>query len=229
MPILVLLKLAVFSQGLPALGALLARGRLSPPRRWTVAGTLVILSVNLVALAFAARGIHNLWTTYLFSPLEVGCLLIALSLWYPHQAARRLFWLAAALYLGWDVALLFFGFERLSEFSLILAPSRALLILGASLVTLLARLRTEPGRLFDADWFWISGALSLRYGVSAAIGPFGRIFLHDDQALVSAAYGAKAWIEILVALLLTRGLLCPVRPPASLPSTSPLSAPLSLS
>jgi hypothetical protein len=119
--------------------------------------------------------------------------------------------------------------ERIQNFSLVVTPIKALLILGAALLTLLTLIARAPSPLAEAGWFWICLGLCLRYGVTAAIDPYSRIFLHNDPGKVYWAYIAKAWIEVFATALILRGVLCPLPPPASSGSTSPAPAPLSSS
>lgn len=222
-------KIAILFQAVPPLASLRVPGHLPAARAWIVAGVLGTLIINLVGWLLRELHLRNLGLTYLSAPLDVTCTLMAVSAWMTREPLRRGLRYGIPLFIAVELVLLLTGIERIQDFSLVVHPARGLLLLGAALLLLVTRISEEQGRLRDSDWFWIGLALCLRYGITVAIGPFSRIFLHNDVTKVTSLYIAKAWIEIVVALLITRGLLCPVRRPASLPSTSPVSAPLSLS
>jgi len=228
-PVPLILKVATVAQGLPALGGLRYGARLTPGRRWIVASALWALAVNLLGWYLAWRGIRNLWVIYFTGPIEVAVLLMALSSWHPAGTIRRLFFHASWLFLALDVIMLVSAVERIQDFSLVVTPIKALLILGAALTTLLALIARVPSPLVEADWFWVCIGLCVRYGVTAAIDPYSRIFLHNDPGKVYSAYVAKAWIEVFATLLILRGVLCPLPRPAFSGSTSPVSAPSSSS
>lgn len=225
MPIPLIAKVAVACQALPALAGLRDGGTLPAARRWIVGGAITGLAFNLIGAVLAARGRPNLWLGYAYAPVEVGLALMALSCWHPEGRLRRGLRYGIPAFLAVELVLLLTTVENPHDFSLALTPIKSLLILGASLATLLVLIRREQGGLVQADWFWICVALSVRYGVTAALEPFSRIFLRNDREMVYSAFIAQAWIEILVSLLIARGILCPIPRPASSGSTSPALAP----
>lgn len=222
-------KIAILFQAVPVVASIRVPGRLPAARAWIVAGLLGTLVINVAGWVLRELHLRNLGLTYLSAPVDVICALMAVSAWMTQEPFRRGVLYGIPLFLALEIVLLLTGVERIQDFSLVVHPARGLLLLGATLLLLVVRIGEEQGMLREADWFWIGIALCLRYGITVAIGPFSRIFLHNDVDKVTSLYIAKAWIEIGVALLITRGLLCPVRPPMSSPSTLPASPPLSLS
>jgi hypothetical protein len=211
------------SQAIPPLAALRYGRRLPAPRRWIVGWALLLLGNDLTQLAFALSGRHNLWLRYLVGPVETGVVLIALSLWHGDSVARLALRVAVPVFtLIW--ILLVALVERTDTFGLVTGPLQALVLLVASLGTLLLRVRTQEGRLSREDWFWVCTGLSLWYGTAAALEPLSRLLVAEHPSVVSSAYQVKAVVDILASLIITRGMLCPIPPRPSGGSSSPASS-----
>jgi hypothetical protein len=201
----------VLSQLLPPLAAVRARGRLGPARKGAVAWSVLLLVSNLASLLLALLGFNNHWLGYLFDPLLASVGLWTFSLWQTHSLPRIALRLLIPLYLL-AILILTLTVEDLSRFSNITGPFTALLLLGASLYTVIVRSVSEGGSLVSADWFWISGGLALSYGSDAALEPLARLLLGTEPGLILSAYELKALINIVVSLALVRGILCPNPP-----------------
>lgn len=207
------------SQLLIPLAALRSWSALPPTRRWIAVWGAVLVIWAGIQTPLAARGVNNLWVPYLTSPFEVGALLIALSGWHPEAGRRRLFFWAAGIFALVE-AILLVSFERLDQFSLFVGPFKALLLLVAGVLTLLACLRRHEGDLLREEWFWICLGVSLKYGSSAALDPLSWMLLGTYPAAVIVAFQAVAWINTFASLVIARGLLCPILPrPSSGPSS----------
>jgi len=142
--------------------------RLPPARRWIFAWALIGLLIDGAMLVYALRKQNNHWMSYVAAPVEVSTLLFALSCWHLDRGRQILRTLAVA-FVATVVVLVVFV-ESLTTFSLVRGPIESILIVAASLATLLLLLRDEQGNLFQRDWFWICAGLSLRYGALATLG-----------------------------------------------------------
>jgi hypothetical protein len=215
-------------QVLPAIAALRHRRHLPPPRRWIVGWGLAGLVFDGISLSYALRQQNNHWLSYISAPSLVVIVLVALSLWNPTSSGRRLLRISALAYVA-TVLMLVVLVESTSTFSLLRQPIESLLIVAASLGTLLVLVRQEQGSLFQRDWFWICTGLALRYGGAVALDPLARLLIGDSESVVLSALKVKAVVDMAAYLLIARGVWCPVLPQPSSGPSSPVSLPSRLS
>lgn len=216
------------SQALPAIAALRHRRSLPLARRWIVAWSLAGLAFDAVGLYFALRRQNNHWLSYISAPTMAVTVLMALSCLQPGLLGRRLLRLIAVSFVGAVIVLVLFV-ESVSTFSLLRGPIESLLIVAASLGTLLVLIRQEQGSLLQRDWFWICTGLALRYGGAVALDPLARLLIGDSQQVVLSALKVKAVVDMAAYLLIARGVWCPVLPQPSSGPSSPVSLPSRLS
>ena len=211
------------SQALPPLAALRHGRRLPAARGWIVVWGLVLIAHDAIQLAFAVQGRHNLWLRYLAGPLEAFAVLWALSLWQGEPIGRLALRYAVAVF--WLTWILLVGFvERTTTFGLVTGPLLSLVLLGASLLTLLLRVRVQEEGFLWEDWFWVSIGLALWYGSAAALEPLARLLVESQPGVVYSAYQVKAVVDIVASLAIAWGILCPIPPPSG-GSSSPASSP----
>ncbi|HEV8196221.1 MAG TPA: hypothetical protein VGP87_06250 [Gemmatimonadales bacterium] len=116
--------------------------------------------------------------------------------------------------------------ETGESFNVMTGPLKSLVLVAASVITLLLALRVEEGSLIRQDWFWITIGLSLKYGCEAALDPFSRLLVQAHPDIVLAALKAKSVADVIASLAIAGGILCPVPPlRASSGPTSPASSP----
>jgi hypothetical protein len=94
-------------------------------------------------------------------------------------------------------------------FEQVVSPIHALVLLAASLHTLVHRAVGAEGAIAREHWFWMGLGLSLYFAASVAIGPFAQALLASNIAWVRQAYIARAWTSVLAFVLITTGVLCP--------------------
>lgn len=231
MRIPIIVYAAAAAQALPPLAALRYRRLLPPARWWIVCWVSILLVYDGVSLWTALHGIANLWTGYFVAPLEVATLLMALSYWQESHVARLAFRCAIPVFVLISVALVILV-EDTTTWSLVTGPLQGLLLLAASLTTLLIRIRNQEGDLGRQDWFWICIGLALKYGASPMVDPLARLLAPTDPAIVVTAFKVKSLVDIIACIVIAGGILCPVplRRPSSGPSSPALSpSPLSSS
>jgi hypothetical protein len=212
------------SEALPVFAALKYRRTLPPARRWIVVWSLVLLSTSALLLFFALQRRNNHWVLFVSTPCRVAAILMALSCWHVDAIPRLVLRYAIIPFvLIW--CLLVFKVESFDQFSLVAGPFRSLLLLTASVGTLLILVRHEEGNLLRNDWFWICAGLSLSYGTDVALEPISRLLVGTHASMVSSAYQIKMLIDIVVSLIIARGMLCPIPPRSSGGPSSPVSSP----
>lgn len=206
---------ASVSQALPLVAGWMRWGRPLPaPARFVLVWCGVLLATDVLSIAVARAQGHNLWLQYAAVPIESGLILWALSGWQSHEVFRLAYRIAIpVLAAATAVALLIRPPEQMLDE--VVAPFHALVLLGASLHTLLDRALRAEGAIGWQPWFWIGLGLSLYYASSVAIGPFAQALLASNVAWVRQAYLARAWISIFAFVLITTGILCPLFRPAS--------------
>src|SRR5688572_21563241 len=109
--------------------------RLPPARLFLIAYALCALTIDAVMLSYALRQQNNHWLSYLAAPIEVSTLLFALSCWHLDRG-RRILRILALAFVATVVFLVVFV-ESLTTFSLLRGPIESILIVTASLATLL--------------------------------------------------------------------------------------------
>src|SRR5574341_69506 len=155
------LHVAAASQLLPIAAGLVRRGRPLPaPARWVLAWCGLLAATDAVSLAVILMHRENLWLQWVAVPLGSGLVLWALSLWQASELLRLAYRLAIVALAGATLAgLLLLGPEPM--FEQVLAPIHALVLLAASLHTLLARALRASGTIAGEPWFWMGMGLSL--------------------------------------------------------------------
>src|SRR5687767_14080426 len=142
MPISPLVYLSSASQAAPAIAGIRHGRSLPTARRWIVAWGLAGLAFDAIGLSYALRGVNNHWLAYISAPSQTVIALIALSHWHQTRAARSLLRFTALAFIG--AVMLLVGFvETTTTFSLIRRPMESLLLVLASLGTLLVLVRQE--------------------------------------------------------------------------------------
>ncbi|MBV6522129.1 MAG: hypothetical protein MNPFHGCM_02275 [Gemmatimonadaceae bacterium] len=185
----------------------LAKTEISRPRRLVMAWLLVQFTSDLFQLYTMSRGISNLWARYLISPTSDVLMLYALSMWQTHPLRR----------IGIRVAMLvlvpvWFGYaiaEGVGAFGRYSDPLRSIVILVATLVTLVGNGLTTTTRISRHDWFWVAAGVALYFALEAALGPFLEFIFADSRDIALRAFLFKARFDILAYLLIAAGLLCP--------------------
>lgn len=208
MRIPLLLYLWGLSEGAPLVAAAAARRPLRGARAWVLAWAALLLAESAIVYVLAMRGVHNLWLTYLFTPVSGAMVLWALSHWQRSEIARLTMRLAIAPFVAVLVALTVF-FENTSSFSRAALPLSSLVGLYAAAYTLVARARVSTGDLLQQDWFWVSAGMALYLGTFSTVGPLSALLVGSDPVLMNWAYQFEAVLVIIAFLAIARGMTCP--------------------
>jgi hypothetical protein len=212
------------SEALPPLAGVKYGRALPSARRWIVVWSMILVTTSTIMLIFAMQRRNNHWVLFVSNPLRVAAILMALSYWHSDAIPRLVLRYAIIPFvIIW--CLLVFEVESFDQYSLVTAPFRSLLLLTASLGTLLLLVRHEEGNLFRNDWFWICTGLSLSYGTDVALDPLSRLLVGTHLGMLTSAWQLKMLIDIVVSLIIARGMLCPIPPRNSGGPSSPVSSP----
>jgi hypothetical protein len=201
---------ASLSQALPLVARWMRRGRHLPaPVRFVLGWCAVLLMTDVLSIVIAREQGDNLFLQYAAVPIESGLILWALSGWQSHGVFRLAYRLAIPVLAAATAAVLIISPPEQASEELV-APFHALVLLAASLHTLLDRALRANGAIAEEPWFWVGLGLSLYYASSVAIGPFSQALLSSNVDWVRRAYLARAWTDIFAFALITTGILCPL-------------------
>lgn len=203
-----LLHISALSEAFPLVAAAAARRPVRGVRAWVLAWSTLLVVESGVQLWLALRGIHNVWLSYVFSPVANATVLWALSCWQASDVARLTMRLAIVPLLAvWAVLTL--AFEDTSSFSRAADPVAYLVGLFAAAFTLIGRSRVSTGDLLRQDWFWVSAGMALYLGTFSMVGPLSALLVGSDPALMMKAYEFEAVLSIVAFLAIARGMTCP--------------------
>lgn len=211
---------ATLSRVFPPLALLAGRAR-TPGRSWAAVACLLLLIGDITARMLGSRGINNLWVGYISSPAVGIATLLALTFWQRTMRARHFVLLLVPIFaVAWIVVVMLA--EDVSNFSVAAFPLQALLLLILSLWTLLTNsLADGSGTLVRSDWFWISAGFALSNGAASAIEPLSAMLLSSAPDRLFQLFNFRAGIDLVAALAITAGMLCPVTTAPSSPFSSP--------
>jgi hypothetical protein len=203
-----LVYLGTAGDAAPLLVAAISRRPVRGARAWILAWCATALVTGWVSLVLASQGRHNLWLSYLYTPLSTGLVLWALSCWQPGETARLTVRLAIApVLILW--AVLTVAFDSTSTFSRAAEPMVNLVCLGAAAFTLLARSLRARGDLLHQDWLWITAGLALYFGTWSLLIPLSGLLMGAAVPLLRRAYEMQAVFEAVAMLAIARGIACP--------------------
>jgi hypothetical protein len=201
---------ASLSQALPLLAAFRYGPRLPSPRKWVVLWCAAMLASDAAQLWLrGSDGTHNLSVEYVVVPLHSTIMLWTLSLWQQDPVSRLAFRVAIPLHLL-ALAALIPAAESAAAFNQFTRPFQSLVLMAASLYTLVRRASAEPERVTSRDWFWITLGTSMFFAIRVALAPFVAIMLGTNTELTRLAYLVSAWIDIAALALIARGMVCPL-------------------
>lgn len=206
---------ALVSQLLPALAALFARDRLTPPRRWLVVWCLLYFVQDVVNAALALRGMHNLWTAYVGAPLTGSVALWMLSLWQDTRTSRLALQIAIPIFVVVSVVLSI-TVDDPTTFSKVAAPFHHLVLLFAALWTFVRRSLGQRESLASSGWFWILAGFMVYSGMMIAIQAVVWYLYEAGRAdVLRSVFDFQGVVHVIAFSAMAGGMLCPVPPKPS--------------
>lgn len=208
MRIPLIVHLGAASQVAPLVAAALVRRPVGGARAWVLGWCAVLVLFDGAGLLLASRDVHNLWLSYLQTPVGGAIVLWALSQWQRGELARLSLRLAVVPFLVlWGVLTLLV--EDTSAFSRAADPMASIVGLSAAAFTLLTRSVSATGSLLRSDWFWVSAGMALYFGIASALGPLSALLVGENAGLLDQAYQLKSLLDVVAFLLIARGVTCP--------------------
>lgn len=218
--------IAYLSAASPVLPVVVAvgKGRVLE-NRWVLAACLISLVGDATGLFYSNRGQNNLWISYLVTPLQFACMLLALAALLTTAQEQMTVKLTAVLLLAVSGVLAVMA-EDLSNFSRYSLPLGSLLVLGASVWTLVRQgSGSALGTAAVPGGFWLPSGFAIYGAVMAAYMPLLGGFVSSDRGFVEAVLKVKSALVIVSFCLVAWGISCQNRATvsgrSSLPSSSP--------
>jgi hypothetical protein len=206
----VLMHASVVSELLPVAGALLARDRLTPARRWVIAWCLLLVVEDGVNFVMASKGINNLWVGHIAAPLTGAVALWMLSLWQETRTSRLALRIAIPIFVAVSAALSL-TVDDPTTFSMVAAPFHYLVLLFAALWTFVRRSLNQREKLATSGWFWILAGFMVYNGSSIAIQAVVWYLYDAGQAhLLQHVFDVRSLVQIAAFIVMAGGMLCPV-------------------
>ncbi|MEO8030876.1 MAG: hypothetical protein ABJC74_07785 [Gemmatimonadota bacterium] len=199
------------SELLPPLAILLKQSR-QPARLKVGLFCLFLFLFDMLLIAFRHVGSQgNLWLTYFFHPVEVLLGAWLLSDWQVKPGARRVLGYLVSVYLVAVIGLTVLV-ELPDTFSLITGSLSGVFMLCLALFTLVTNGLAEPGELRRRDWFWLCLGLAVYFSAETGVEPLQRFLIGTDVQAFIRILMASLIVQMTAMLLITRGMMCPVRP-----------------
>lgn len=201
---------ATLAQLLP-LFAVVPRWRQAPEvRRWVAAWCLVFFLSDVLQLAVSRLRYTNLWLFMFINPIEDGLILWILSYWQVTPVARLAMRMAIPLVIvTYLVIAIATGEHR--TYQAFAGPFRALVVLSATLFTLISRIAARPEGAPNRDWFWVTLGVALYYGLHVATEPIVSALGTTDRMVMIRIFSVKAIFDVVAFILIWRGMRCPVQ------------------
>lgn len=208
------LVVATIAQLLPLIPVLRLGARAPLPRKWMAAWSVTYFVVDLIQIAISRTGKENLWFITISQPLEDALLLWALSYWQTRPVFRIAFRVAVPLVVVIYLAIGFAAGE-LDSFKTFSGPFRGLVLLSASLFTLLSRVSVEPEGVWKKDWLWTTMGTTLYYGLHVATDPIVAALYERSVELAQLVYAVKSIGDVIAFALVWQGMRCPLQSTSS--------------
>ena len=209
------LHAATVAESLPIVAAAVVRRRGGEfPRArllllvWCVAVFLSDIAGYLTLSSATANSNPNLWLRAITHPLMQATMMWTLAQWQLRRVWRQVLLATAVvlpvvwLAIAWEEGIRSFGPNS--------GTLETIVLLAASLFTLVTRSAFATDRLVREDWFWASLGLSIYYATSAALWSFAQFAYPEHPDLIRLAWRTKATVDILAFLIISYGVLCPV-------------------
>ncbi len=207
MAIPIFFHFAFATEALPIAAVLAVRGRRPPDpyRRVAIwAGSLMI--IDLASQIIGSLVGNNLFLAGVFEPVEAGLTLWILATWQPRAFGRLYITMIPLMGIMTALALVTPGFSGIWDAWL--GPSLAILMLIASLQTLIQRALSSRELLTDTEWFWICIGLSIYWFSSVPLPPFLNGYVVTHEVWVWRMLYTRSALLIVAFCLITWGVLC---------------------
>lgn len=200
---------ATLAQLLPPLAVMPGWARATPARRWIAAWCLLFFVSDIAQFLIGQAVGNNQWFFIFVEPIEDAFLLWALSHWQVKPVARLAFRAAIPLIIATWVTIAFVTGEH-ATFKTFSGPFRALLMMGATVFTLISNVSSAPERAWNRDWLWTAMGVLLYFGLLVATEPIVAAMGPDQISDMLRVYTVRSIGDVLAFILIWRGMRCPL-------------------
>ncbi len=172
---------------------------------------MLFFASDLLQLGVSRWQYNNLFLFIFINPVEDGVILWALSLWQLKPLTRLAFRIAIPIVIVIYVVIAIV-FNEVTDVQTFAGPFRAMVVLFASLFTLLSRSTHDAEGIWTKDWFWVSVGVSIYYGLLVAVEPIVAIVTPRSTDTSLAVSSVKAIGDVVAFILIWRGMRCPLTP-----------------
>jgi hypothetical protein len=206
---------ATWSQLLPLFA--MPPGRLPAARKLILLWCVVFFVSDFAQVALTKLVGNNLVFMSISIPLEDAILLFALSHWQTRPVFQLAFRLGAPLLFATSIAIAVFvgEFATYNEFA---GPFRSLVVLAATLFTIVDRSRIETRPLAQCDWLWISIGVALYYSAMVAIAPMMKLASPQGLDAIARVFIFRAVADVIAFTIIAKGIRCPIPADSSGPT-----------
>ena len=199
---------------LSVLSQMMVVGAIAYVRR-NLAAEMKILAIYFVLcfltavlqLSLALKGVNNLWTGEIFSPVQYAMLMYVFYVWNRTSAIGTAMFYSIPIFIAaWVIGLIWFG-NAATTFNY-MDPISAAVFVVVSAFTLLTLDRVEGSSVVDTPSFWISAATVIYFGSTIVLSSLGSSLLKASVPTMQLAWSVQAIINILANLLYAGGFLC---------------------
>ncbi len=175
-----LLTMASWTQGAPAIAYLVTRRRSIPSSFIALGGLLTLLS-TAIATIWARHFGNNYVVGYFTIPVIAAAYMLALAEWQVTYIERVTFRIGIGMFAGVFVLLAMF-FESVTHFGQYSHTLYSLVLLVGALWTLGRRsFEQTEGIALETDWFWVAFGLAIYGAATASTAALGNILLARER------------------------------------------------
>lgn len=187
------------------MAALFVRRRLKAEMKMLAAYFVIALIITAIQYVLALKGINNLWTNTVFSPIEFITLMYVFHRWNRNSIAGRIMLYSIPVYVGvLVIGLLSLGREIFSY----LDPIAYATFVLASSYTLLTLDRDEVSPVLSLPAFWISSAAAIYFGSTIVLLSLDTALYRAPRDTWFLAWSVQAVMNTLANLVYAGGFLC---------------------
>lgn len=201
------IHIAAFSPLLVLASGLILLKRLSKDFKifWTY--TACSFCISLIQLFLARRGMNNLWTIHLFTPIQYAVFAWLFASWQSSPRARRVLQYSVIPFTLFSL-LMFFFVEDKTLFNNISKTTECILLTIMAGQTLGVIAERTQDRLVRQPEFWISATATVYFSSMVFLYVLSNSLLEVSMDTLRFAFSVQAVITFLTNITYSMGFLC---------------------
>ncbi len=201
----VIFYLSCLSQLVVVIAAGLVYRRLGGEMRMLAVYFVIALIITAIQMVLALRGMNNLWTGQVFSPIEFIMLMYVFYRWNRNSSLGKIMLISIPTYIvAWLIGIVLLG----NDIYAYLNPIGSASFVLASSFTLLTLDRDEISPVLGMPSFWVSSAASIYFGGTIVLYSLNTALLKASFPTLRLAWSVQAVINILANIVYAGGFLC---------------------